>query len=49
VRLGKLVRRWIECPACGDRREKWMEKGVDMRVGIDMLALAGRISTTRPS
>jgi len=22
--------------------EKWMEKGVDMRVGIDMLALAGK-------
>ncbi len=42
VRLGKLVRRDTKCVACGDEREKWMEKGVDMRLGVDMLAAAAK-------
>lgn len=42
TRLGKLVRRQVTCPACGDHRDKWVEKGVDMRVGVDMVAGAAK-------
>ncbi len=42
VRLGKLVRREITCKTCGVVEEKWMEKGVDMRLGVDMLAAAAK-------
>lgn len=42
VRLGKLVRRESTCSACGNRQIRWVEKGVDMRVGIDMLSGASK-------
>jgi uncharacterized LabA/DUF88 family protein len=42
VRLGKLVRRSGKCNACGNVEEKWLEKGVDMRLGVDMLAAAAK-------
>jgi len=42
LRLGKLVKRDITCPACNDHRNTYQEKGVDMRVGVDMLAAASK-------
>lgn len=42
VRLGKLVRRDSTCPACHDHQIKYVEKGVDMRLGVDMLAGAAK-------
>lgn len=42
VRLGRLVKREIKCEACGDVRWKYQEKGVDMRIGVDLLALASK-------
>ncbi len=36
------MKRDIVCPACNDHREKWVEKGVDMRVGVDMLSGAAK-------
>lgn len=42
LRLGKLVKRQTTCAACGDVRERHQEKGVDMRVGVDMLAGASK-------
>ncbi len=42
VRLGKLVRRDTTCPACGDHRERHVEKGVDMRIGVDMVGGAAK-------
>ena len=42
LRLGKLVKRSVDCPACGDHRDRYQEKGVDMRVGVDMLAGASK-------
>jgi uncharacterized LabA/DUF88 family protein len=40
VRYGKLVRREDECQSCGAKHERWQEKGLDMRIGVDMVALA---------
>lgn len=37
VRLGKLVPRSFRCDGCGTTRQLMTEKGVDMRIGIDML------------
>lgn len=42
LRLGKLVRRDLECSNCQDRRVRYQEKGVDMRLGVDMLAGASK-------
>jgi len=42
LRLGTLAKRQIECKACGDKRTTYQEKGVDMRVGVDMLAGASK-------
>ena len=42
VRLGRLVKRTWQCPTCGEEHERWMEKGVDMRLGVDMLSHASR-------
>jgi uncharacterized LabA/DUF88 family protein len=38
VRLGKLVPREAHCDGCNTTRQIWTEKGVDMRIGIDMLS-----------
>ncbi len=42
VRFGKLVRREVHCQTCGHRHQRYQEKGVDMRIGVDMLALASK-------
>lgn len=42
VRFGKLVRRDVHCSACGHSHQRYQEKGVDMRIGVDMLALASK-------
>jgi len=42
VRLGKLVKREVVCRACGDRYARYQEKGVDMRIGVDMLSAASK-------
>lgn len=42
LRLGKLVKRENQCEACGDKRSRYQEKGVDMRIGVDMLAAASK-------
>lgn len=42
VRLGKLVPRDFRCSGCGTTRQIMTEKGVDMRIGIDMLSGAIR-------
>ena len=42
VRLGKLVKRDSDCPHCHQRVEKYVEKGVDMRIGVDMVAGAAK-------
>lgn len=41
LRLGKLVKRETSCAACGTR-ERHQEKGVDMRIGVDMLPAASK-------
>lgn len=41
-RFGKLVKREDECRNCGHKHARWQEKGVDMRIGVDMLALASK-------
>lgn len=42
LRLGKLVRRDSECSQCHHKRTGYQEKGVDMRIGVDMLASASK-------
>jgi uncharacterized LabA/DUF88 family protein len=42
VRLGRLVKRESTCQACGKTTSRNEEKGVDMRIGIDLLAGASR-------
>lgn len=42
LRFGKLVKRDEECRNCGAKHERLQEKGVDMRIGVDMLALASK-------
>lgn len=42
LRLGKMVRREDECRDCHAKHQRWQEKGVDMRIGVDMLALASK-------
>lgn len=42
MRLGRLVKRTTTCERCGERRERYLEKGVDMRIGIDMLSTASK-------
>jgi uncharacterized LabA/DUF88 family protein len=37
-----LVRRDVECEACHDKRVRYQEKGVDMRIGVDMVAGASK-------
>lgn len=41
-RFGKLVKREDECQSCHAKHERWQEKGVDMRIGVDMLSLASK-------
>jgi uncharacterized LabA/DUF88 family protein len=42
VRLGKLSKKEVHCSACGKTAERYVEKGVDMRIGVDMLSLASK-------
>ena len=42
IRLGTLVSRETKCSECGDTRVRYQEKGVDMHIGVDMLALASK-------
>jgi len=42
VRLGKLSKKRVHCAACGNTTERYVEKGVDMRIGVDMLSLTSR-------
>jgi uncharacterized LabA/DUF88 family protein len=42
VRLSRVVRREEKCPNCGDTRRRYVEKGVDMHIGVDMLAGASK-------
>ncbi|MGP0003530.1 MAG: NYN domain-containing protein [Acidimicrobiales bacterium] len=42
LRLGRMVKRDVECPSCHDTRSRYQEKGVDMRIGVDMLASASK-------
>ncbi|MBJ7613571.1 MAG: NYN domain-containing protein [Candidatus Dormibacteraeota bacterium] len=42
VRLGRLSPTDVYCPACGTTVRRYVEKGVDMRIGVDMLSLASR-------
>ncbi len=42
VRLGKLVTREDECASCHVKHSRYQEKGIDMRIGVDMLALASK-------
>ncbi len=42
VRLGKLVKREVVCQACNNRHVRYQEKGVDMRIGVDMLSAASK-------
>lgn len=42
VRLGKLSKKQVYCAACGKAAERYVEKGVDMRIGVDMLSLTSK-------
>lgn len=35
LRLGKLAKKQVHCSACGKTAERYVEKGVDMRIGVD--------------
>ena len=36
------MKRSVNCDACGDARVRYQEKGVDMRIGVDMVSLASK-------
>lgn len=40
VRLGRLVKRRWHCNSCQTDHDRWLEKGVDMRLGVDLLSHA---------
>ena len=42
LRLGRLAQRESTCPSCRARQVRWVEKGVDMKIGIDMAQGAAR-------
>ncbi len=42
IRFGRIVEREDECKSCNAKHKRWQEKGVDMRIGVDMLALASK-------
>lgn len=42
VRLGRHSFKEFRCPECGQTSKRYVEKGVDMRIGVDMLSLASR-------
>ncbi len=42
VRLGRLSKQTVKCPHCGKDITRYVEKGVDMRIGIDLLVGASR-------
>lgn len=42
VRLGRLSQKQTTCPHCHKPFQRYVEKGVDMRIGVDMLSLASK-------
>lgn len=42
VRLGRLVKRSWNCEECDHPHNRWMEKGVDMRIGVDLVSHASK-------
>lgn len=42
VRLGRLAKQTVKCRHCGTEEPGYVEKGVDMRIGIDLLVGASR-------
>lgn len=42
VRLGKLIPKDFKCSRCSEITRRPVEKGVDMRIGVDMLSLASK-------
>lgn len=42
VRLGKLAKKEVYCSTCGKTVQRYVEKGVDMRIGVDMLSLTSK-------
>ncbi len=42
VRLGKLAKKEIHCGECGKTTQRYVEKGIDMRIGVDMLSLTSK-------
>lgn len=42
VRLGKLTPKEFHCSKCGETTRRYVEKGVDMRIGVDMLSLSSK-------
>ena len=42
VRLGRLSKKQATCPNCQKPFQRFAEKGVDMRIGVDMLSLASK-------
>lgn len=42
LRLGKLSKKQVHCSACGKTADRYVEKGVDMRIGVDMLSLTSK-------
>ncbi len=42
VRLGRLSKKQTICPNCHKPIQRFTEKGVDMRIGVDMLSLASK-------
>ena len=42
VRLGRLVQRDWTCASCKHKESHWIEKGLDMRIGVDMLSTGAK-------
>jgi uncharacterized LabA/DUF88 family protein len=42
VKRSRLAHRFIKCSKCGAMTKRWVEKGVDMHLGVDKLSLASK-------
>lgn len=42
VRFGRLAHKDVYCGKCGQTTQRYVEKGVDMHIGVDMLSLASK-------